>query len=172
VSDALTNDELRDEYQFDYSQAKPNRFAAKAAGRPATGFNPTTADSLRKLREAATAFAKGREVAEAKVGQTNPVIAQLRRAGMLASGHEVVGPVVHSTTNDEVQAARYYAAGIRGDGGVGAFTYQLGFGEEPNTLTAYQFVSFADCPLEVQSALAGQVDGLLSQLMAELRVPA
>jgi hypothetical protein len=23
------NDELRDEYQFDYKQAKPNRFAAK-----------------------------------------------------------------------------------------------------------------------------------------------
>lgn len=179
-------DELRDEYQFDYSQAKPNRFAAAvkagelalpkptapAAGRGVRARSTSTDVSLRKLRDAATAFTRDRESAEAKVAHINPTIERLRRAGLLAADHTIIGPVVHAIGFGESETVQYFAAGIRGDGGIGTFRYHLGFGEEPDEFTTYEFVPFAECLPIVQAELFAQLDELLAQLMTELGVQA
>lgn len=182
MSESIADKELRDGYQFDYSQAKPNRFAGvvKKGTSPQRhkpvnddrGNGTATEDNVQKLRSAATAFAKNREVAEAMVAHYKPVIEQLVKAKMLAGDRAVVGSVLHSEVDDDSRTARYYAAGVRGADGIGAFSYLLGFDQEPDALTTYEFVPYTNCPPLVQAQLAGQIDGLVFLLMKELGVPA
>ncbi|HEX4606775.1 MAG TPA: hypothetical protein VH092_01095 [Urbifossiella sp.] len=90
---------------------------------------------------------------------------------MLSQGHIIIGTIFHSMEDDATQSAVYYTAGIR-DGAIGAFRYHLGFDQAPDDVSQYEFIPYDECPPVVQAGLAGQIDGLINQLMGDLGVPA
>jgi len=170
MNNQTIEDELREEYNLDYSKAKANRFASLAVSKT-NGAVPTN-DKLRRLRDAATKFASDREKAEARVPEINSVVEQLLKSRLLMPEEAIFGEVLYIATVPESAFVHYYLAGIHGIHGIGAYVYFIPDGKTPQDLSDYEFKSFKECPPNVQSLLAGQLDELLSRLMKQLKVTA
>ena len=160
--------DLRDEYDFDYSQAKSNRFAGRF--RSATMVEPSQEGILQRLQDATAEFEKNQDVAASKVDQFNATLRQSASSDELAA-LQVIGKVVWSqelpsSTESAPSRWQYYALGILGENGIGAFVYPLESTSDIRERVGYTFLPFRECPSIVQRNLANEIDGLMATVSA------